>query len=444
MPTRVIASFTSDVQQNCAWAISLHFLNADGSDHDLTPYQSLTGQVRETPAYDATPLANMTITVTSATGGIAVAALAAKDTKDLPATGQTFDQKSPAWAEIDGVLTADPLNPICLAHGLLQVAPGGNAQQSSGTAPTVPLETISLVVGAVSAAAARQLIGINDSSGKVPAAQLPIATAEAAGAVPHWPLLDADVPGLALPSKGDLPVGLGGGAGIGRVAAPPDGSILIADSTQPTGYSNLACNGTGNVLRATGVKGVVFAMIQPTRGTDDADGVGITITADAAGSGGAGNHIGGDIVLTPGPGTGTGRPGYVSIVGQGAVTKQALSVTGTSLFTGTVTIKGNGTNGILGLAAVVITTTGTSIGYGSAVYLDSRSMSSGRLWIVSSAGSQDVGNSTGRFIIQDAGPSGYGAAFEIAASTGLVKIPSLAGTGSRAVIADANGVLSAP
>lgn len=58
MPTRVIASFTSDVQKNCAWAISLHFVNTDGSDFDLSA-GTLTGQVRSAPAVQL-PLATAT------------------------------------------------------------------------------------------------------------------------------------------------------------------------------------------------------------------------------------------------------------------------------------------------------------------------------------------------------------------------------------------------
>ena len=151
MATRAIASFTSQVQQNCAWGLAIHFTNTDGSDFDLTPYSSLTFQVRATPGYTVNPLAVGTVTITSPTGGLAVLGLSAKSTGSLPATGSTFDATTPAWAEVDGIPTADATNPIRLAQGVLQVSPGGNAQQSSGTAPTTPSDTIVVVVGITTA-----------------------------------------------------------------------------------------------------------------------------------------------------------------------------------------------------------------------------------------------------------------------------------------------------
>jgi hypothetical protein len=98
-------------------------------------------------------------------------------------------------------------------------------------------------------------------------------------------------PGLGLTTKGDSVVCLGSGQ-LGRLPAPLDGSVHIADSTQPTGYSALAIPGSGNGLRAVGVKGTTYTISVPSRGLDDADGVGIAITSDVGGSGGSGNHLG--------------------------------------------------------------------------------------------------------------------------------------------------------
>jgi len=163
MPNLVVADFTGApvINKNCGWAIALNCKNADGTAFDLTPFSSFTFQVRAKPDFSSATLATGAVTTVSLEGGVLTLGLAAKDTGTFTATGDTFQATSPVWGELDGILTADPLNPICLAHGVLQVAPGGNAEQSSGTAPTVPLQAMDIVVGGVSAAAARALIGLS-------------------------------------------------------------------------------------------------------------------------------------------------------------------------------------------------------------------------------------------------------------------------------------------
>lgn len=165
MANLVVADFRGApaIAKNCGWAINLHCTNADGSDFDLTPFSSFTFKLRRTPAYASSApdlYATGVVTLASALGGLLTLGLAAVDTKSLPATGESFAATTPVWGELNGILTADPLNPVRLAAGSLQVSPGGNAEQSSGTAPTVPLQTLNVVVGGVSAAAARALIGL--------------------------------------------------------------------------------------------------------------------------------------------------------------------------------------------------------------------------------------------------------------------------------------------
>ena len=181
MPTtRLIASFSSTIQQNCAWALAISFTNADGSPFDLTGI-TLTGQFRETATPTATPLASATFTVASPTSGVAVAGLSAHDAGLLPAQENKFSRVTSIVMEIDGAHAGDPNNPFRLGEGAIGVSPGGNASPSASSAPTVPLDSISLVVGAVSAPAARKLIGVNDDAGLIPIAQLPPATAVSPG-----------------------------------------------------------------------------------------------------------------------------------------------------------------------------------------------------------------------------------------------------------------------
>ncbi len=58
--------------------------------------------------------------------------------------------------------------------------------------------------------------------------------------------------GLALTTKGDLPVGLGGGSGIGVMEAPATGSYKRGNSTTTTGYEDVVPTGTGAPVQETG------------------------------------------------------------------------------------------------------------------------------------------------------------------------------------------------
>lgn len=187
MPNLVVSNFAGapTINKNCGWGIAVNCVNVDGSAFDLTPFTSFTFQVRDTPAYDARPLASGGVAVVSSVGGVLTLGLSALATKTFPAKDTSFGDLTPVWGELNGILTADPLNPVCLGKGVLQVAPGGNAEQTTGTAPTVPLQTINLIVGAVSAAAARALIGL---SLPLPGTAVALATSSTSGAVPFLPI----------------------------------------------------------------------------------------------------------------------------------------------------------------------------------------------------------------------------------------------------------------
>ena len=88
---------------------------------------------------------------------------------------------------------------------------------------------------------------------------------------------------------------------------------------------------TGVTSAITGTKGTALTLSVPTRGADDAAGVGLNIAADAGGSGGTGNHNGGDIVLTPGAGAGTGTVGKAKVGSNVIVTDNRAVNAGTGL-----------------------------------------------------------------------------------------------------------------
>ncbi|MDD5043612.1 MAG: hypothetical protein PHD51_02995 [Patescibacteria group bacterium] len=75
---------------------------------------------------------------------------------------------------------------------------------------------------------------------------------------------------------------------------------------------------TGLTTAITGTKNNALAISVPTQGTDDANGVGISIVADDAGSGGTGNHNGGILKLNGGEKAGTGYYGYTMVGASGA------------------------------------------------------------------------------------------------------------------------------
>ena len=153
--TRVIATATTTVQQNCAWVQALQFQNTDGLvPPTLTPFDltgiTLTGHFRNT-AVPGTPIAAATFTVATPASGIAIAGLSAHDAGLLPAgTGTAFNQLKHIVLEIDGTHASDPNNPFRLAEIDVCVSPGGNSAPTTATAPTTPLGSIALTVGAVS------------------------------------------------------------------------------------------------------------------------------------------------------------------------------------------------------------------------------------------------------------------------------------------------------
>lgn len=91
------------------------------------------------------------------------------------------------------------------------------------------------------------------------------------------------------------------------------GSIDLGDAAHA--WRNLRLAGTivGVTTALTGTKNNALTISVPTQGIDDANGVGLVIASDAAGSGGTGNHTGGPIAINLGAGSGSGVPGGFSI-----------------------------------------------------------------------------------------------------------------------------------
>ena len=94
-----------------------------------------------------------------------------------------------------------------------------------------------------------------------------------------------------------------------------DGTMTIDGTGGMSGVGSIAMAGTivGVTTAITGTKASALTISVPTRGTDDANGVGLTIVADAGGSGGAGVHNGGIVQIYGGAKAGAGTDGYVKI-----------------------------------------------------------------------------------------------------------------------------------
>ena len=162
MSTREIAKFTLEIQHHCAWAQALVLTNDDGSRFDFSA-GTLSCQIRETASYTATPLATPTVTVTNATLGECTISQSAHDAALLPVGdyAKTFTRKTRMFGEINFIPNADPLNPIRLAEIDVRVSSGGNHNPATAAAPTVALETVSLLVGGASPATTLALLGLS-------------------------------------------------------------------------------------------------------------------------------------------------------------------------------------------------------------------------------------------------------------------------------------------
>jgi len=136
---------------------------------------------------------------------------------------------------------------------------------------------------------------------------------------------DAGSGGTGNHNGGSVYLTPGAGHGTGHA-----GSIIAQGSVQIGGTL------TGVTSAITGTKATALTISVPTRGTDDGDGVGITIAGDAGGSGGTGNHAGGNITLTPGAGHGSGAAGNIVLAGTSFTSTQ---------FTALGTLSGAGTTG---------------------------------------------------------------------------------------------------
>ena len=96
-----------------------------------------------------------------------------------------------------------------------------------------------------------------------------------------------------------------------------NGAIDLGDSSHT--WRNLRLAGTiiGVTSSITGTKNNELTISVPAQGTSDANGVGIVVAADAAGSGGSGNHDGGNISILPGNSAGSGSYGNVLLASVG-------------------------------------------------------------------------------------------------------------------------------
>jgi hypothetical protein len=106
-----------------------------------------------------------------------------------------------------------------------------------------------------------------------------------------------------------------GGTGASTAAAAR-GNLSAAGSganSDITSMSGLAGTIVGVTTAITGTKNNPLVISVPTQGADDADGAGITLQADAGGSGGTGNHNGGQVSLNAGAKSGTGSNGYINL-----------------------------------------------------------------------------------------------------------------------------------
>ena len=154
MTAPAVTPFRFQIRKNCGWAQPLFFCYADGTPFDLSTV-TINGQIRDGEAYTPTPRAWLAFTVAVPASGLCTVALSAHDTGTLP------DSFAPLIGEINGIPHTDPKNPLCLGKGHVEVLAGGNTVVDEADAPTVPLEVISLVVGAASPATTRALLQLS-------------------------------------------------------------------------------------------------------------------------------------------------------------------------------------------------------------------------------------------------------------------------------------------
>lgn len=163
MADRKIATMTALLQSHCAYAQALRLLNADNSRFDYSSGQ-LVGEVRLQAPYTETPLVAFTITRSNPAQGECTIALSAANVGLLPATGVKFELAQKLVGEINFVPDADPQNPIRLVEIDVRVSPGGVLNPDAAPAPTIPLETVNLIVGAASPATTRALLGLSPAN----------------------------------------------------------------------------------------------------------------------------------------------------------------------------------------------------------------------------------------------------------------------------------------
>jgi hypothetical protein len=163
MSTSEIAKIYPTIRANSAYADAVHLAHTDGTPFDFSSGH-LTGQVRRKAGIASSinpTIATFTITAPTPTTGDFIQSLSAHDTGLLPLVSQAaFDALTKVYGEIMFIPDADPLNAIRVLEEEIDVSPGGNSTFAQATAPTIPLETINVIVGGASPQTTRALLGL--------------------------------------------------------------------------------------------------------------------------------------------------------------------------------------------------------------------------------------------------------------------------------------------
>ena len=163
MSELTVAKVFPTIRANSSYCGSYGMTYADGTPFDFSSGH-LTGQIRRKAgvASSTNPvLATFTITAPLPATGVFVQSLSAHDTGLLPLASQAaFDTTTKVYGEIMFVPDADPLNPIRVMEEEIDVSPGGNSTFAQASAPTIPLETINVIVGGASPQTTRALLGL--------------------------------------------------------------------------------------------------------------------------------------------------------------------------------------------------------------------------------------------------------------------------------------------
>ena len=160
MSELTVAKVFPTIRANSAYCEQYGMTYADGTPFDFSTGH-LTGQIRRKAGRTGDVIGTFTITAPLPATGVFIQSLSAHDTGLLPLTSQAaFDTTTKVYGEIMFVPDADPLNSIRVMEEEIDVSPGGNATFAQATAPTIPLETINVIVGGASPQTTRALLGL--------------------------------------------------------------------------------------------------------------------------------------------------------------------------------------------------------------------------------------------------------------------------------------------